>query len=331
LIFVFIIFRKSYKLIGRGLKVMQSSSGKSSVVMERTLTGLFTCLTTGAILMASSLYFTKPSPAQAQPAPLNGSIQSVNGPENVMILLDSSYSMIEPLGGGRNINKMAAAKSSVLEMIRDLPPTANIGLRIYGNSNNQMHACHATTRLVPLGQGNRNMMAAQMIGIQPTGSTPISYSIIQSLNDDFTGYPGKKSIILISDGIETCGEDPCTLAVRMQQLGANVKINVIGLGIDDIAAVKQLRCVALATKGKFFTANTAAELGRSLHNAMAVETHVQATILPGGGVPRGNVEPGNNPPVAVPRNPDSKSSASKKLPESDWLDAGPSISPKPKK
>jgi len=310
---------------------MQSSSRKSSGVMKRTLTGLFTCLMTGSVLVVSSLYFMKPFPVQAQPAPLNGSIQSVNGPENVMILLDSSYSMIEPLGGGRNINKMAAAKSSVLEMIRDLPPTANIGLRIYGNSNNPMHACHATTRLVPLGQGNRNYMAAQMIGIQPTGSTPISYSIIQSLNEDFAGHPGKKSIILISDGIETCGEDPCTLAVRMQQMGANVKINVIGLGIDDVDAIKQLRCVALGTKGKFFTANTAAELGRSLHNAMAVETHVQATILPGGGGSNSSYGPANIPPVAVPRNPDPKSSASKKLPESDWLDADPSSSPKKRK
>jgi len=313
---------------------MQSSSGKNSGAMKGTFAGLLAWLAIGSLFVISGTYFLSADPAHAQPAPLNGSIQSVNGPENVMILLDSSYSMIEPLGGGRNNNgapnKMGAAKNSVLEMIRDLPPTANIGLRIYGNSNNPMHACHATTRLVPLGQGNRNMMAAQMIGVQPTGSTPISYSIIQSLNEDFVGYPGKKSIILISDGIETCGEDPCTLAVRMQQMGANIKINVIGLGIDDIDAIKQLRCVALATKGKFFTANTAAELGRSLHNAMAVETHVQATILPGGGSNL-NSRPGNTPPVAVPRNPELKSSASKKLPESDWLNADPSSSPKTKK
>jgi Ca-activated chloride channel homolog len=304
-------------------------------VRMNTVASLMFCLLLGGTFLSiSNLFFSQIPTAEAQPAPLNGSIQSVNGPDNVMILLDSSFSMSESLGGGKGgPNKMAAAKNSVLEMIRDLPPNANIGLRIYGNSNNPMTACHATTRLVSLGQGNRNLMAAQMMGIQPTGSTPISYSIIQSLNDDFLGYPGKKSIILISDGIETCGEDPCTLAVRMQQLGANVKINVIGLGIEDIDAIKQLRCVALATKGKFYTANTAAELGHSLHNAMAVETHVQATILPGGVVNpnAGNPLQAEPLPSVAPKRTNAKSPSPSKPLDSDWLDAGSTEYPKIKK
>jgi Ca-activated chloride channel family protein len=109
--------------------------------------------------------------------------------------------------------------------------------------------------------------------------TPISYTIIRSLNEDFQAVSGPRSIILISDGIETCGEDPCKVAVRMQQSGINVKINVIGLGLQDYDADKQLRCVALGTKGQFYTANTAAELANSLNKALAARTQVQGTIL----------------------------------------------------
>jgi hypothetical protein len=307
---------------------------KGSLIVDRTVTGFIAYLSVTTLLLFSAMGFTGNAPALAQGAPLNANVQSVSGPENVMILLDSSYSMSENLAGDGpgtfSQNKMGAAKRSVLEMIRDLPPTANVGLRIYGNSNNPMHACHATTNLVPLGQNNRNVMAAQMLGVQPTGSTPISYSIIQSLNNDFQGMPGKRSIILISDGIETCGEDPCTLAVRMQQMGANVKINVIGLGIQDVDAIKQLRCVALATKGRFYTANTAAELGHSLHNAMAVETHVQATILPNGGQGQGQSSSGPAPAVNVPSgnyppNPSVKSTKpnSNAYQPNEWLNATP--------
>lgn len=211
---------------------------------------------------------------------LSGGQQQQESLENVMILLDSSYSMGEHLESGRNReNKMQVAKRTVLEVLRDIPPNVRVGLRVYGNSSNQFSACRASNVLVPLGQNNRTLISSKLIGVRPTGATPISYSVQHALDEDFRNVAGKKSIILISDGIETCGEDPCNLAVRMQQLGANVKINVVGLGLQDYEAIKQLRCVALATKGKFYTANTAAELANSLTNAMAVETNVQATIL----------------------------------------------------
>jgi hypothetical protein len=204
--------------------------------------------------------------------------QSSGAAQNVMIILDDSDSMSENIGSG-NENKMVAAKRTVLDVLRNISPDVRVGLRIYGNSTSPFSACHATSVLVPLGQNNRTLIASKMIGIQPTGMTPISYTIMRSLEEDFQMVNGSKTIILISDGIETCGEDPCHVAVRLQQMGINVKINVIGLGLQDYAATKQLRCVALGTKGQFYSANTAAELAQSLGHAMAVETNVQGTIM----------------------------------------------------
>jgi hypothetical protein len=222
------------------------------------------------------------------------------GATNVMIILDDSDSMSENIGSGGE-SKMTAAKRTVLDVLRNISPNTRVGLRIYGNSTNPFTACHATNVLVPLGQNNRNLIASKMIGIQPTGMTPISYTILRSLEEDFQMVSGQKNIILISDGIETCGEDPCHVAVRMQQMGINVKINVIGLGLQDYAATKQLRCVALGTKGQFYSANTAAELAQSLGRAMAVETTVQGTILPGSPSKSNIVNPSTSPePKPVP-------------------------------
>lgn len=223
------------------------------------------------------------------------------GPLNVMIILDDSDSMSENIGSG-NESKMTAAKRTVLDVLRNIAPDTRVGLRIYGNSTNPFTACHATNVLVPLGQNNRNLIASKMIGIQPTGMTPISFTIMRSLEEDFNTVGGQKTIILISDGIETCGEDPCHVAVRLQQMGINVKINVIGLGLQDYAATKQLRCVALGTKGQFYSANTAAELAQSLGHAMAVETNVQGTIM----TPSASPAPGGNPttpPASEPTPP----------------------------
>ncbi|HEY9744757.1 MAG TPA: VWA domain-containing protein [Oculatellaceae cyanobacterium] len=243
------------------------------------------------------------------PRPITGNVHqnqyaaaaAQEGPENIMILLDSSYSMSEPIGGHTREDKMTAAKRTVLEVLRNVPPTTRVGLRVYGNSSNQFTACSATTQLVPLGVNNRHQIAAQLIGVRPTGATPISYSITRSLDEDFRGVTGKKTIILISDGMETCGEDPCDVAVRMQRLGANVKISVVGLGLQDYAATKQLRCVALATKGQFYSANTAAELANSLSRAMAVETKVQGTILPTSDAQMGNAPVSSPAAVTPPR------------------------------
>ncbi len=248
-----------------------------------------------------------PSTAKAQLPPITGNVQQSQqglsqqaGPENVMIILDSSYSMSEPIEQSGE-NKMIAAKRTVLDVLRNISPRTRVGLRVYGNSANQFTACKATSLLVPLGENNRNLIASKMIGLRPTGATPISYTVLRSLQEDFNVVNGTNSIILISDGIETCGEDPCDVAVKMQQMGIHIKINVIGLGLQDYAAVKQLRCVALATKGQFYTANTAAELANSLNKALAVETNVQGTVIQHSAPPAPSIPQSGQLPSAAPR------------------------------
>ncbi|MEM0951606.1 MAG: VWA domain-containing protein [Cyanobacteria bacterium P01_H01_bin.74] len=200
--------------------------------------------------------------------------------KNIMIILDASESMRDRIpGGGRKETKMAAAKRAVLDVLKSIPADTRLGLRVYGNSRNSFFACRATKQLVPLGINNRLQISSELLHVKAKGMTPISHTILQTLEEDFYNVTGEKSIILISDGIETCSEDPCRLAVRLQKQGVNVKINVIGLGLTDYAAVKQLRCVALGTKARFYNANTAAGLARSLTEAFAVKKSVQASIL----------------------------------------------------
>jgi Ca-activated chloride channel homolog len=100
-----------------------------------------------------------------------------------------------------------------------------------------MNDCQQTALLVPLGQGNRRAIIEQVPiieqvrGIRAFGMTPLTYALEQSARSDFTGVTGRKVIILISDGADTCGGDPCRLIRMLPTYGIRIKIDVIGLDL----------------------------------------------------------------------------------------------------
>ena len=199
--------------------------------------------------------------------------------ETVLLILDASYSMTEKLDEGES--KMAIAKRVLLDVLQAIPPNVYVGLRVYGLSSNPITACSASQLMVPFGQNNRNQLANALIKVRPTGETPISYSLQQGIQKDLAQSPGKKTVVLVTDGIETCDADPCRIAVQLVRNGSNVKINTVALGLArNYDALRQLKCISAATYGRFYTANTSAELARGLADSLHVRTNVQAQILP---------------------------------------------------
>lgn len=214
--------------------------------------------------------------------------------ENILIILDASDSMNEVMDGKP---KIQLAKDVVLNTIRSMPPHINVGLRVYGHRLGSSNGfsfqgpfggfvtggdiCRQTQLLTPLGINNRASIASQLLNVQAVGKTPITYTLDEAVTNDFRGRVGKKTIILVSDGRETCSYNPCDLAVDMVRAGVDIKINTIGFGTRDKIANDQLRCIALSSKGKFYNANTAAQLAKSLKESTQVETSVQAKIHTG--------------------------------------------------
>jgi von Willebrand factor type A domain len=250
----------------------------------RFLTGLWLLILIGVVSWISQGYgqYNNANAQDVRPA----------SPQNVLIILDASDSMNERLGAK---TKIQLAKDVVINTIRTLPPNVNVGLRVYGHKLGAggyiMHgplggylvggdACRQSELLVPIQQNNRESIANHILGIQAVGKTPITYSLQQAINHDLASIPGQKTIVLVSDGRETCDGDPCDLAVDMVRSGINVKINTIGLATHDPVADDQLRCIALASKGKFYSADTAAQLAKSFQDSAQVQTSVQAKITP---------------------------------------------------
>ena len=212
--------------------------------------------------------------------PADYSPQDVDQRENVLVILDCSYSMDDKVRGNRKID---IARDVINDVLGQLPKNINMGFRVYGQADGGLFGldgCKATELLVPIGNKTQNAISAQLKNLDAVGWTPICYSLDQAINNDFTRIRGRKRIILVSDGMDTCGGNPCDFAIDLMKRRTDVTIDVIGFDISsEPEAISQLKCTALATHGKFYTANNAAEFTKSLKNSLNVQKEVEGKIF----------------------------------------------------
>jgi Ca-activated chloride channel family protein len=183
-------------------------------------------------------------------------------PEDQLVLvLDSSGSMAERVGGRPKID---IAKESLTGVVGDLDDEARVGLRVYGAEvfdRSEPGACTDSQLVVPIGTDNRPDLRREIRGYEPFGETPISYSLRQAAED--LGTEGKRTILLVSDGEETCNTDPCATAAALAETDIEVKIDVVGLAVSG-STREQLRCVAERGNGTYYDADSVDDLTSSL-------------------------------------------------------------------
>ncbi len=199
--------------------------------------------------------------------------------EFILFIVDFSNSMSEKLNGASKINMVI---DTMQELIPNLPPEKRVGLRVYGHKGGFVlpnAACKASSLIVPMSKNSGAAIQSALFSLKPTGWTPITYSLKQAVNSDFAGVNGKKRIILLSDGGENCDESPCDYVMELTKTRQDIFIDVIAFNIYDTEANNQLKCTALVTSGKFYSANTAAELLDSLQSSFGARKEVQGKII----------------------------------------------------
>ena len=199
--------------------------------------------------------------------------------EFVLFIVDFSNSMSEKLNGTSKINMVI---DTMQELIPNLPADKRVGLRVYGHKGGFIlpdAACKASSLIVPMAKNSGAAIQSALFNLKPTGWTPITYSLKQAINSDFAGVTGKKRIILLSDGGENCDESPCDYVMELTKTRQDIFIDVIAFNIYDTEANNQLKCTALVTSGKFYSANTAAELLNSLQTSFGAKKEVQGKVL----------------------------------------------------
>ena len=170
-----------------------------------------------------------------------------------MIILDGSGSMWGDLGGER---KIEAAKRVLAEVVPGLPPEVRVGFAAYGHRREK--DCSDVEILVPPGSTDREGLVAKAEAITPKGMTPIARAC-REVAELLRGREAETTVILVSDGIETCDEDPCEVVRALKEGGVRFVMHVVGFGVDEDARA-QLECIAGAGEGRYFDASAADSL-----------------------------------------------------------------------
>ncbi|MDF8263532.1 vWA domain-containing protein [Luteipulveratus flavus] len=180
----------------------------------------------------------------------------------LMMLLDSSGSMSAPDATGRP--KIESARTALHQVVNGLPSGAQAGMRVFGatvEDKTSPSACTDSQLSVPIGTGNQAVLNQAVDRYKPYGETPMAYAMQQAARD--LGTTGKRSMILVSDGEDTCSPDPCQIAQQIADQGIDLKIDVVGFRVSG-KAQKDLQCIATVGRGSYYDASNAQDLTASL-------------------------------------------------------------------
>lgn len=216
---------------------------------------------------------------------IQGGVNKEAGPVNILFLLDASFSMKEKLDG--SMQKMDAAKMVLQQALARVPSDVNLGLRVFGQgyTGDNWTDCKQSALLVPLGQGNRRSIIERVRQIHPYGLTPLEFALRQAAENDLSGLNGPKTLILISDGADTCGGNPCEFIKQLPRMGIKLKVDIVGLSLghrpEDMIARHQLNCITENSGGKYYDAKTAAQLIESISASVNKAISGRVIIKPG--------------------------------------------------
>ncbi|MEQ9366618.1 MAG: VWA domain-containing protein [Leptospirales bacterium] len=206
------------------------------------------------------------APAKAAPGAGANSINS--GPDSesageapVLFILDASGSMAELFGG---VSRMAAARLMLHEQLARLDQKVPVGLVAYGN---KIPGCGSVRIYAPIRAKNRSTLKTQVKQMQPAGSTPIARTLRLVGESLIPVHPGT-TVVLISDGAESCGGNPSAEARKLLAKGKDIQINVIGLAVDQATAI-ELGDIARAGQGEYFHVRNHTDLDRAIRMSLS--------------------------------------------------------------
>jgi Mg-chelatase subunit ChlD len=185
---------------------------------------------------------------------------------SVEIVVDASRSMWGRMHGEP---KMSVAKNILQDVSYWFPEDLDLALRAYGSTSpSESSNCSDSMLLVPFTAQNREAIRHAISGLRPLGQTPIAYALNQA-GRDFGARADDRAVVLVTDGIESCGGDPAWAAKQLREQGIIVHVIGFGFGNAKDEDTASLRAIANASGGRYVTAGSAEELKIALAETVA--------------------------------------------------------------
>lgn len=182
--------------------------------------------------------------------------KKINTNQKSLLILDASGSMLGRIGEKMKID---IAKDVIKDIVVDTEDF-ELGLMIYGHRDSK--DCSDIETVVKPQKNNAKNISEEINKILPKGMTPIGNAVIVAANS-LEYKKQKASIILISDGVDTCGADLCAVGKKLEQIGVDFTAHVIGFDMTK-EQEKGLKCLANETGGVFTSTKNADELKKAL-------------------------------------------------------------------
>lgn len=174
------------------------------------------------------------------------------------MLIDGSGSMWGEVDGD---HKIVILRRNLSELVGHLQTDSEVGLFAFGHR--EKGNCGDIEEIIPPGPFDAQALTAAIESIQPKGKTPLSAAVRQAA-ESLRYTEEKATVVILGDGRESCGMDPCATAEELERTGVDLTVHSIAFDLADEVGTQQLQCFAQKTGGLFIQAADSVELVAAL-------------------------------------------------------------------
>lgn len=185
----------------------------------------------------------------------------------INLILDASGSMKGLLG---NSTKMDLVEDTLADLAlhwgRMQESSLAMGVRTFGSGQPaESKSCDDSQSIHPVSPIETFKADVVLGTIDPKGVSPLAYALQQGAGD-LKSAGGDKMMVLLTDGKESCGEDPCAVAKSLFET-EQIVTHVVAFDIPSVEEAS-IKCIAENSGGRYFLARTREELITGLDEAM---------------------------------------------------------------
>jgi Ca-activated chloride channel family protein len=196
--------------------------------------------------------------------------------DDAVLVLDASGSM-----AGTDMNTMkphiAKVRDALAVVVPAVAPRRHLGLMVYGPGASPQ-CTNIELRLAP-GPNSAETILGEVNGVVPAGQTPLTAAVRDAA--EVLHFREKPAVVvLLTDGEETCGGDPCRVARQLKAEAAALTIHVIGFKVAGastwLASGTGSACMAAETGGLSIAAQDKDELIEALRKTLTCPLYSEA-------------------------------------------------------
>ncbi|MFI0844967.1 VWA domain-containing protein [Mesorhizobium sp. IMUNJ 23232] len=192
---------------------------------------------------------------------LTAAAMPASAADRTIVVLDASGSMWGQIDGQP---KQMIAREALKTVLQGLPTGRELGLMAYGHRDKA--SCEDFETLVPPAAGSAGAVTAAADRLTFLGRTPLS-AAVRKAAEELNYVQDKATVVLITDGPDSCKADPCALGRELERAGADLTVHVVGFGLTAEQG-RQVACLAESTGGRYVQARNAGQLEEALRQTL---------------------------------------------------------------